>query len=953
MATVLAPNPAEISFERMDINRSGDWASEDTKRASDDPDGVQFFEDGLNARILGDGRVDIHIDQHKPHLGGLLKHIQRADIHSERDSECAVSAERPYTNDEHFPLHLNLVIQVIGSRGDIQPFVALGKELKAHGHRVRLATHLAFRQFVLDTGLEFFNIGGDPEELMAYMVKNPGLLPGFKAIRSGDIQRRRREMKEIFNGCWKSCFEKGDGTYLHQIKEDPFSKTVDYRQRPFVADAIIANPPSLAHIHCAQRLGIPLHIIFTMPWSPTQSFPHPLANVHRRNCKPTIANFVSYNIVDMMVWEGLGDILNTLRRNTLALQPLDTMTAPSILHRLHVPHTYMWSPSLLPKPPDWADNIDVCGFGFLLSETSYTPPTEIAAFLDAGPKPIYIGFGSIVVDNANKLTKTIFEAVKNSGQRALISKGWGNLGADEVPDNILMIGNCPHDWLFGQVSCVIHHGGAGTTAAGLALGRPTIIVPFFGDQQFWGNIVARAGAGPAPIPHKILNVQNLSSAIAKALEPSTLERAQTIALKMQEESGVRHGVNSFHRNIDPQSYRCSIVPNHPAAWHLKHTRINLSAFAATVLVRSGKISPDMLVLYRPIEYDTLLDPADPLTASAQVLFGVITSFVTGLVDAPREIVHEIVSAARSIRQPHEHFDRHAACQAVLSSPDHLSPENNDGTETHIQNENEQLQIENEEQRDGEILEGEIAQEDTTDADNETDVNSIDRIRSTERKRNIQLEKAKTMSSSMTPTNQPKSTILHEAALHGSQMFKKILKIIIVVPTDLTLSMARGFHNAPKLYHDTTVTDIPQVVSLRSGFRAAGKEFRDGFYFGIKGLGTQPHHGLKHGGAKGLLKGVGKGIGGLFLKPTAGLWGLAGYPLSGIVREINDSLGRHQKCMIVMGRISQGLEEMRESTAQEREEVSRGWITIEHDLKKLKTHRHLHMSDSTHAVVLFE
>lgn len=114
-----------------------------------------------------------------------------------------------------------------------------------------------------------------------------------------------------------------------------------------------------------------------------------------------------------------------------------------------------------------------------------------------------------------------------------------------------MIGNCPHDWLFRQVSCVIHHGGAGTTAAGLALGRPTIIVPFFGDQQFWGNIVARAGAGPAPIPHKNLNVQNLSNAIAKALEPSTLERAQTIALKMQEESGVRHGVNSFHRNLDP------------------------------------------------------------------------------------------------------------------------------------------------------------------------------------------------------------------------------------------------------------------------------------------------------------------------------------------------------------------------------------------------------------------
>jgi UDP:flavonoid glycosyltransferase YjiC (YdhE family) len=231
-----------------------------------------------------------------------------------------------------------------------------------------------------------------------------------------------------------------------------------------------------------------------------------------------------------------------------------------------------------------------------MSESNYTPPPEIAAFLASGSKPIYIGFGSIVVDNPAKLTKIIFEAVQKTGQRALVSKGWGNLGADVVPENILMIGNCPHDWLFRQVSCVIHHGGAGTTAAGLALGRPTIIVPFFGDQQFWGNIVARAGAGPVPITYKRLNTQNLSDAIEKALETSTLDRAQAIAMKMQEESGVRHGVKSFYRNFDPQLSRCSVIPNQPAAWHLKHTDIKLSAFAATVLVKSGKISPDMLVL---------------------------------------------------------------------------------------------------------------------------------------------------------------------------------------------------------------------------------------------------------------------------------------------------------------------------------------------------------------------
>ncbi|OQD83524.1 hypothetical protein PENANT_c016G04379 [Penicillium antarcticum] len=340
-----------------------------------------------------------------------------------------------------------------------------------------------------------------------------------------------------------------------------------------------------------------------------------------------------------------------------------------------------------------------------------------------------------------------------------------------------------------------------------------------------------------------------------------------------------------------------------------------------VLVKSGKLSPHMLVLHRPMEYDTLMDPPDPLTASAQVLFGVIMSFITGLVDTPGEIYRGLSSAARGIRQPHEHFDRHSACRAALSSPGHSSPENSlESDESPIQNAVGQMLTENNEQGDREIREENSTQEDTTDEENDDQVNELDRIRSTERKRNLQLEKAKTMSSSMTPSKPPKFTILHETALHGGQMSKKILKIIIWLPTDVSLGMARGFHNAPKLYSDPTVNDIPQVVSLRTGFRAAGKELKDGFYFGITGLITHPRYGLKHEGAKGLFKGIGKAMGGVFLKPTAGLWGLAGYPLSGITREINDSLGKHQKCMIVMGRISQGVEEMRESSAQEREEI---------------------------------
>jgi UDP:flavonoid glycosyltransferase YjiC (YdhE family) len=491
---------------------------------------------------------------------------------------------------------------VVGSRGDVQPFVALGKILKAtYGHRVRIATHPTFQPFVEENGLEFFSIGGDPAELMAFMVKNPGLMPGLDSLKSGDVGKRRKGMEEILVGCWRACIEPGDGlgapvTTSMEADHISFDGGVQVdanpAERPFIADAIISNPPCFAHIHIAEKLGIPLHMMFTMPWSPTQSFPHPLANIQSSNADVNMTNFVSYTLVEMMTWQGLGDVINRFREKALGLEPISMIWAPGNLQRLRIPYTYCWSPALIPKPKDWGKHISISGFFFLSLASSYNPDPDLAAFLAAGPPPVYIGFGSIVVDDPNAMTKLIFEAVKITGVRALVSKGWGGLGGDElgVPEGVYMLGNVPHDWLFKHVSCVVHHGGAGTTAAGIALGRPTVVVPFFGDQPFWGNMTFKAGAGPAPIPFKQLTAEKLAAAITEALKPATLERAHELGDKIREEKGTEVGGKAFHDQLDIDSLRCTLSPSRVAVWRVKRTQIRLSALAATVLANEGLLN---------------------------------------------------------------------------------------------------------------------------------------------------------------------------------------------------------------------------------------------------------------------------------------------------------------------------------------------------------------------------
>lgn len=427
---------------------------------------------------------------------------------------------------------------------------------------------------------------------MTYLIRNPGMLPGKQSRKDGDVSKRRAEIAETLHRCWRSCTEPGNG--MEQFEEEELASIAPAPWTPgsddcFVADAIIANPPSYGHIHCAEKLGIPLHLMFTMPWCPTTEFPHPMVDINTAELATPLANVASYTIAETLVWAGLGDLFNDFRRS-LGLDTINQAWGSVLMNKLDIPWTFCWSPSVLSKPSDWGSNINVSGFYFLNLASNFLPPPELQTFLDIGPPPVYIGFGSITLEKPQVTTQLILHAIRKAGVRALISKGWGGLHCDNPPPEVFMLDNVPHDWLFTKVSAVVHHGGAGSTAIGINLGKPTIIVPFFGDQPFWGDVVYKSGAGPKPIPFKQLTSEKLAAALKEALSPKMQHAAQAMRKKVEGENGAVMGAKFFHDALDVDGMRCSVLSDQAAAWKVRGTEVRLCPAAANTLVDAGFLS---------------------------------------------------------------------------------------------------------------------------------------------------------------------------------------------------------------------------------------------------------------------------------------------------------------------------------------------------------------------------
>ncbi|GAO16707.1 hypothetical protein UVI_02002530 [Ustilaginoidea virens] len=826
------------------------------------------------AKVTDHGRVNISLDSKNRRLADLLPPVFNSQASTESEPQAAPPhAFSPPGLDAEparlAPPRLNVVIQIVGSRGDVQPFVALGKVIKeVYGHRIRIATHPNFRSFVEDHGLEFFSIGGDPAELMAFMVKHPGLTPGMDALKSGEIGKRRRDIQKMLIGCWRSCIEAGDGMgppephLLNKPLDLSSEMPGDAHAQPFVADAIIANPPSFAHIHVAEKLGIPVHMMFTsvsllkaMPWSPTRAFPHPLATIQSSNADDMMTNYITYTLVEMITWQGLGDIVNRFRENVLGLASLSLFWAPGLINRLKVPYTYCWSRAVLPKPKDWGEHIDISGFYFLNLASSYTPEPDLVKFLESSPPPVYIGFGSIVVDDPNALTRTIFDAVHLAGVKALVSKGWGGLGGNEVvtPNGVYMLDDVPHDWLFEHVSAVVHHGGAGTTASGLKAGKPTVVVPFFGDQPFWGAVIARARAGVNLVRHENLTAEKLAEAIEFCLQPDTQERAKELGQKIREEAGSEVGASRFHKHLDLDSMRCSVAPSRAATWRIIRTDVQLSPFAMTVLVNAG------LLEYKDVKLKTDLQEPESLTSS---------DLTRGSTGAPKDATSKV---ELTNIEPESAFAIVQKTDAtVLGTPSKA--------------------------RSGYV----------SSADGQQPLWSRQELFPT--LANL------------------------ETAIETGRSVAHVVSMGMKSPMNLCLGLARGFRNIPRIYNDDTIRLAGKVTDFNSGIRIASKELGLGLVDGITGLVMQPMKGAEKGGAGGFVKGVGKGIGGLVAKPAAGIWGFPAYMMQGIHAEMQRMMTKSVTNYITTSRIVQGLHDFSAATEGEKADIIIRWNNLRRDLQ---------------------
>jgi sterol 3beta-glucosyltransferase len=419
---------------------------------------------------------------------------------------------------------MKITMIAFGTRGDVQPAVALGKALKARGHSIRVLAGANFTNWIERHGLEAVSSSIDIQSVMEsdlgrdWIEKGGNPLTQMRVIKKLTDQTGWQSMTEA----WTACRD---------------------------ADLIFSSFTSdIYALSIAEKLGVK-HI--SMPLQPAL-FPSRSGAVTMNAPFPdrkSVINYVFGKVVlEPFNWRLSGKMVNRFRREVLSLQPQTRAQYMAAKRRLFTVQAY--SRHIVPQAEDWPSTIRTTGFWFLEEQSDWEPPRDLIEFLDAGEPPVCIGFGSMIGRNLEQVTRIVIEAVRESGCRAVLLSGWAGIGNSELGDRIYRLEAAPHEWLYPRAAAAVHHGGAGSTAASLHAGLPTVIVPHLGDQSFWAQRVYGLGAGPKPILRTKLTASVLAAAIVAVTTNSDMKRrALDLGARIRAEDGLGEAVRIIEQYL--------------------------------------------------------------------------------------------------------------------------------------------------------------------------------------------------------------------------------------------------------------------------------------------------------------------------------------------------------------------------------------------------------------------
>ncbi len=399
-----------------------------------------------------------------------------------------------------------LVIECVGSRGDVEPYLGLGQGLREAGYDVIVATHDTFSDHVDRAGLSHRTIAGNPDEIvrtaMGIRWQDSGTNPILMAKRLRDLARPILDR------------------YL-----------ADTQQAVADADAVIFSALGVAAYHVAELHGIPAIGAFLAPMTRTREFGNPMVRF--------LPNALSHTAFEQTMWQFIRRDMNQWRAD-MGLAPFPWNGPYRRIVEEEMPILYGFSPTLVPRPADWPDFLEVTG---AWTRTTDEPLDDrLVQFLTDGPAPVYIGFGSRSDQNAGDRSEAVRGALRITGHRGVIAAGWGGLESADS-DSVISVGETNHQLLFQRCAAVVHHGGAGTTHTAATSGTPSIVIPHWADQFFWADRIAAVGAGPRPITRNRLTGDELAIAIDRAIGQHAVPAA-AIGHRLRQERGVEAAVDA-------------------------------------------------------------------------------------------------------------------------------------------------------------------------------------------------------------------------------------------------------------------------------------------------------------------------------------------------------------------------------------------------------------------------